>query len=139
MKEQIRNIVFFTVAFAIMLFAGSYVASSTQDAMLYAQDSTGLFSDEGHCANGSVDAAIPPYSSVAEVSATASAASGDARVQREQSSQFSSALRGVIKNLSSRVSENSDIQKDISVQLHSLAKHNPINDYYVYTLKRLRV
>lgn len=139
MKEQIRYIVFFTAAFAIMLFAGSYVASSAQDAMFYAQDSTGLLSDEVHCANGSVNAAVPPYSSVAEVTAMPAVPGGDARVQREQVSQFNSALKGVIKIRAGRESENSNIQKEISVQLHSLAKHNPINDYYVFTLRRLRV
>ena len=136
MKVKISHIVCFAVA-VVMVLIVSHIATATSEAILVAeQDSLGTVADNN---DGSINMIEPPYSSVAEVITSSTAAGGDARVQREQSSQFSSALKGVLKILAGRDSKKSDNQEIISVQLHNLVLHNPINDYYVYTLKRLRV
>src|SRR5574344_836695 len=136
MKVQISHIVCFAVAMLMALVVSRF-ATATSEAILIAEadSSETMACNKG----GSINMIEPPYSSVAEIITSSSAAGGDARVQREQSSQFSSALKGVLKILAGRDSKKSDNQEIISVQLQNLALHNPINDYYVYTLKRLRI
>ena len=136
MQVRISHIVCFAVAI-VMVLVVSHFATAASEAMVIAEP------DSLEIAVGNKDGSIKmielPYSSVAEVITSSAAAGGDARVQREQSSQFSSDMKGLLKTLAARDSRKSDDQEIISVQLQSLVLHNPINDYYVYTLKKLRV
>lgn len=136
MQVRISHIVCFAVAI-VMVLVVSHLATAASEAIVIAEP------DSLEIAVGNKDGSIKmielPYSSVAEVITSSAAAGGDARVQREQSSQFSSDMKGLLKTLAARDSRKSDDQEIISVQLQSLVLHNPINDYYVYTLKKLRV
>lgn len=136
MQVRVSHIVCFAVAI-VMVLVVSHLATAASEAMVVAEP------DSLEIAVGNKDGSIKmielPYSSVAEVITSSAAAGGDARVQREQSSQFSSDMKGLLKTLAARDSRKSDDQEIISVQLQSLVLHNPINDYYVYTLKKLRV
>jgi|LAHS01.1.fsa_nt_gb hypothetical protein len=136
MKERLSHIICFAVA-VIMVLVVSHIATATSEAILIAAPDS--LETAASNKDGSINMIEPPYSSVAEVITSSTAAGGDARVQREQSSQFSSAMKGLLKTLAARDSKKSDNQEIISVQLQSLVLHNPINDYYVYTLKKLRV
>lgn len=136
MKVRVSHIVCFAVTMLLVLVVSRF-ATVTSEAILIAESD----SSEAMAGNksGSINMIEPPYSSVAEIITSCSASGGDARVQREQSSQFSSALKGVLKILAGRDSKKSGNQEIISVQQHYQVLHNPINDYYVFTLKRLRV
>ena len=136
MKVQISHIVCFAVAI-VMVLVVSHFATVASEAIIIAEPDS-LETAVGN-KDGSIKMIESPYSSVAEVITSSAAAGGDARVQREQSSQFSSAMKGLLKTLAARDSRKSNNQEIISVQLQSLVLHNPINDYYVYTLKKLRV
>ena len=136
MQVRISHIVCFAVAI-VMVLVVSHLATAASEAMVVAEP------DSLEIAVGNKDGSIKmielPYSSVAEVITSSTAAGGDARVQREQNSQFGFDMKGLLKTLAARDSRKSDDQEIISVQLQSLVLHNPINDYYVYTLKKLRV
>lgn len=136
MQVRVSHIVCFAVAIVMMLVV-SHFATAASEAILIAQPDS-LETAVGN-KDGSIKMVDPPYASVAEVITSSAAAGGDARVQREQSSQFSSTMKGLLKTLAARDSRKSDNQEIISVQLQSLVLHNPINDYYIYTLKKLRV
>ncbi|HNY05068.1 MAG TPA: hypothetical protein PK500_06675 [Candidatus Egerieousia sp.] len=136
MKVQISHIVCFAVTI-VMVLVVSHFATAASEAILIAEPDS-LETTVGN-KDGSIKMIEPPYSSVAEVITSSAAAGGDARVQRVQSSQFSSDMKGLLKTLAARDSRKSDNQEIISAQLQSLVLHNPINEYYIYTLKKVRV